>query len=151
MITREIKMEAIAQINLGIPLPDIAANMDIPLPLVQEWSDKEALETKSDNDLVAIAANIHAVRLLERGEIIPKSSDQEELLKIKIEEVALDIVDQISLTVASPDILRAKTLQLCADTVTKLYNSMVAKVTSADGSIRPDGQTISAFKSLMRE
>lgn len=156
MITKELKATAIAKIKCHVPLEEIALELDIPFPLVKEWHAKET-ESESNrtaSDLVNTAAKVHAVQVLTRElhqQVIPPSNQQEELLKLKIEEVALEIAEQVSLNLATTDVIRAKTLQLCADTVTKLYNSLISKAIAPDGSIRPSDTGLSAFRNVMRD
>lgn len=144
MITKEIKMTALAKLKCQVPPEEIAEELDIPLPLIKEWAN-----TIEGNDLIQLHANVHAVTKLANGEIT--RSNNEEFLRLKIEEVAIDIVEQVQLVTTGGDVVRAKALQLCADTVTKLYNSLINNITNADGSLKPNGQEISAFKSLMKD
>lgn len=147
MITEAIKNKAIFRLRDRETAEDIAKDMELPLPLVLEWESK--LDQK---DLTQLQSNIHAVQTFANGDILLPSSGQEELLRLKIEEIAIEIVDQVSLTVSTPDIMRAKTLQLCADTVTKLYDSLINKKTGGSGEpVKPNGRAITAFQSIMKE
>lgn len=147
MITKELKSTAIAQLKCRVSPDQVALNLDVPLPLVREWFD-----TISEDDLTGLKANVHAVQSLANGtDVIGNSAQNEELLKTKIEQIAGEIVDQVGLTVTTGDVVRAKTLQLCADTVTKLYSTIVNKDKAPQGDVRPNGQTISAFKSIMKD
>jgi hypothetical protein len=146
MITETVKSTAIAKIKCQVPYPEIAEELDIPELLVKEWADK--LE---GNDLVHMQANIHALERMSRQTLIEPSSNMEELLKTKIEEVAVNIVNEVDMVVATADPIRAKTLQLCADTITKLYTTIVTKVIAAPGVEKPNGSEISVFKNIMRD
>ena len=148
MITEAIKNKAIFRLRDRETAEDIAKDMELPLPLVKEWESK--LDAK---DLTHLQSNIHAIETFGKQEIFaPGQTGNEEMLRTKIEEVAMEIVDQVNLTVSTPDIMRAKTLQLCADTITKLYDSLINKKTGPAGEpIKPNGRAITAFQSIMKE
>lgn len=145
MITPSLKATAIARIKCLEPLANIAQELDIPLAVMQELY--RGMDT---NDLIRLEANTFAVQQLAECEILPSSPNQEKLLQKKIEDVAIEIVDEVSLCVTTADPIRAKTLQLCADTISKLYITLIAKSTDI-GPISPNGKTIDAFKSIMKD
>ncbi len=147
MITEATKNKAIFRLRDRETAEDIAKDMELPLPLVKEWESN--LDAK---DLTRLQSNVHAIETFSKGDILLPSSGQEEILRLKIEEVAIEIVDQVNLTVSTPDIMRAKTLQLCADTITKLYDSLINKKSGPAGEpVKPNGRAITAFQSIMKE
>ena len=146
MITPSLKATAIARIKCSEPLEEIARELDIPLAVV-----KELYNGLDNNDLIRLEANVFALGKLTNGDIIPPSDKNEQMLKMKIEEVAIDIVDEVGLCVTTADPIRAKTLQLCADTVSKLYTTLISKLPAGEGGVSPNGKTIEAFKSIMKD
>ena len=151
MITKELKAMAMGQIKMHVPLNEIAVNLDIPLPLIQEWYTQYKGTGRSEGDLTQVAANIYALNKLSNSEVIASSENTTQILQVKCETVALDIVDQISLCIVTDDLVRARTLQICADAVTKLYNSMISKSVAPDGSMKPSTKSVTIFQQMMSD
>jgi hypothetical protein len=122
MITTKIKANAIALLKLGNTVQEVSEELDIPYMLVKEW--ESALDIR---DLTSLQANANALTMLVEGEVMNSSEDNINLLKTKIEEAALKIVDAVSKEVKYPDMIQAKALNLLADTCSKLYNTVINK------------------------
>jgi hypothetical protein len=141
MIKETVKAKAIAQIKRSIPLDQIAEELSLPVMLLEDWAKLEG------KDLVAMEANLHAVEtILNRQEVVEQ--DTVEILKTKLEEAALEVTKDIPM--AMGDVVYAKSLQLCADTISKLYVHIVNKGIPADtGIMNLNGD--SAFAQLQRD
>lgn len=142
MITEPIKAKAIALIKHQTSLDEIAEQLELPIMLVREWAKLEG------KDLVALEANIHAVENVLQGEVLEQ--DKIQLLKDKLEDAAIEVTKDINMALGDP--LYAKSLQLCADTIAKLYVSIVKKDTPSDNPnniFSPTGLT--AFQAVMRD
>lgn len=123
MITDSLKAKAIAQLKLGYPYRDVANQFELPEALVKSW-----FNSLDVNDLTSLAANIHAIGVVSDSKVTPGNVD---VLRDKIEKVAIKVIDQAEVYVAYPDIVQAKALNLLADTCAKLYLSIVSKAGSA--------------------
>lgn len=148
MITEEVKTQAIARLRRGFDPTLISEELGLPDRLVREW--QKSLDPHS---LLSLEANLHAADELANGRIVLNGdiiTNSEELLRTKLETVAVEIVDQTALVVTTGDIVRAKTLQLCADTVSKLYQTFITKgIASPNNPRSPTG--MSAFQRLMKD
>lgn len=143
MISEPTKARALALMKHQVPLEEISEELELPLMLVRDWHKQ-----MSGKDLVALEANIHAVEHVLQGEVLEK--DKIEILKDKLEDAAIEVTKDISMAMGDP--MYAKSLQLCADTIAKLYVSIVKKDTPTEGSnniFNPNGLT--AFQSVMRD
>lgn len=143
MITKERKAQALARIKALDPLEQIAEDMDLPLALLREWEGD-----MSDDDLVTVKANTNAVARVLSGEIVEGS---ESLLKQRLEEAAVEIAIQAHRVAGSGDILSAKTIDLCANAVTKLYASLIQKVGPDNPMFTPSATTRTLFQTQMRD
>lgn len=147
MISQDVKITAIARLKCNIPVEDVANEFNIPERLVQEW--KESLP---EDALTKIEANTYAISKVASGEILMEPERAEEILRAKITETAIDIVSEVSSTAYASDIVKAKTLQICANTIAMLHTSLLAKVaTSGNNDILPSDRGLDIFKSLMRD
>jgi len=143
MITSDTKNLVIARLKMAIPLEEISAELEIPLPLIKEW------ESKLDpNDLVQLKANVHAVNNLSQDVMISSTESNEKLLQAKLEECAIQIAGEIVRTGAE-EVVVAKTLQLLADTTSKLYNTFINK--GPNHGLNEGGNAMSLFDSLRRD
>ena len=143
MISNQLKAQAIARIRHNVPLEDIAHELDIPLMLIKEWSS-----TLNVKDLVAIESNVYAVQtLLDKD----PSAENEARLKSKLEEVAFDIAEETSKAVGYGDPVLSKSLQLCADTVSKLYTVFIAKNNGPAPLEQPSSTGLSLFQNMLRD
>lgn len=148
MITEDIKAQCIAKLARGFSPEDISEEMGVPTKLLKEWKS-----TLAPNQMISLHANLHAAAEMAAGNIeILEPNKKEQLLKDKLETVAVEIIEQTSLAVSTGDIVRAKTLQLCADVTTKLYATFITKGQGIPqgGGYNP-GQGGSAFQRLMKD
>lgn len=143
MITDKLKANAIALLKLGDSVRQVSEELEIPYMLVKEWA--EALDVR---DLTALQANAHALAtVMNKPTIIEPSEQNKEMLKAKIEKVALDIVDHVELIVHLGDPIQSKALQLLADTCSKLYLNIVNEGSPA----APQSPTSTIFEQLSRD
>lgn len=145
MITEKTKANAIALLKLGDTPEQVSESLELPLMLVREW-----FADISPKDLTKLEANANALTRVVEGQILNSSETNAELLKVKIEETALEIVDQVSKAVPFGDVVQARSLQLLADTCSKLYNTVINKgqlVTPAN----PAQQALSMFEQMSRD
>lgn len=139
MITDNIKAKAIAQLKLGYPYRDVANQFELPEMLVKDW-----FNSLDEKDLTSLAANTYALGAICSGGITKNNVD---ILKDKIEKVAIKIIDQVEIYTPYPDIVQAKALNLLADTCSKLYTSIISKTTTA----LPENRTMSLLEQLGKE
>lgn len=143
MVSEMEKASAISRLQLGDTPLAISADLGLPTKLVEEWK-----ENLSPTDLIKLEANTNALaRVVTPTAIANTSQDNIERLRTKIEEAAIEIIDQVSLTAFCPDPIRAKSLQLLANTCSSLYTTLV------NGGVAPQsGDTnISLFQQLSRD
>lgn len=143
MITKERKAQALARIKALDSLELIAEEMALPLTLLKEWE-----ANMSDDDLVTVKANTNAVARVLAGEIVEGS---EQLLKQRLEEAAVEVAIQAHRVAGSGDIIAAKTVDLCASAITKLYASLIQKAGSDNPIFTPSATGRSLFQSQMRD
>lgn len=142
MITEETKAKAIAKIKHRVPPQEIADEFDIPLKLINEWTTKFGI-----TDLVAVESNIHAVEtIITSGELVPENEDK---LKTVLEETAIDIAKNAAIPSLNGDMAHAKAVQLCADAVMKLYNTIIMK--GGTGEPTTPNVNNSTFGRLMKD
>ena len=143
MITDKLKANAIALLKLGDSVRQVSEELEIPYMLVKEWA--EALDVR---DLTALQANARALAtVMNKQTVIEPSEQNKEILKAKIEKVALDIVDHVELIVHLGDPIQSKALQLLADTCSKLYLNIVNEGSPA----APQSPTSTIFEQLSRD
>ena len=143
MITDKLKANAIALLKLGDSVRQVSEELEIPYMLVKEWAD--ALDV---HDLTALQANARALAtVMNKQTVIEPSEQNKEILKAKIEKVALDIVDHVELIVHLGDPIQSKALQLLADTCSKLYLNIVNEGSPA----APQSPTSTIFEQLSRD
>lgn len=121
MVSNLEKATAISRLKLGDCPLAISSDLGLPTMLVREWQDDLGID-----DLVKLQANTHALSRVSALNITP-GSNLVGSLKVKIEEVAIEIVDQVSLSVMCAEPSRAKALQLLANTCATLYTTIVNK------------------------
>jgi hypothetical protein len=146
MITEKTKANAISLLKLGDTPEQVSSELELPYMLVREWYEK--LDGK---DLTMLSANTNALSKLANSEVLMSSEDNAEILKIKIEETAIKIMDKVSDTVHFPDVIQAKALHLLADTCSKLYNTVINKGKSPEGPQSAAMQSLSMFEQLSRD
>lgn len=149
MITEKVKATAIAKLKHKIPPETIAAQLDIPVKLVKDWAG-----SLNGNDMMAIESNIHAVQVLTdknavaNGEIVPLNED---VLRETLELTAIDLAKAATMPGTSADIVHAKSIQACADAITKLYQTFILKGATGEPSKPNDGQGQTLFQQLMKD
>ena len=121
MVSNMQKATAISRLKLGDSPLELSADLGLPTMLVREW--QENLDIK---DLVSLQATTHAISRVANSSTTLKE-DCVATLQSKIERVAIEIVEQVSLSVVIPEPSRAKALQLLANTCATLYNTIVNK------------------------
>lgn len=143
MVSEIDKAASIARLQFGDSPLQISADLGLPTKLVEEWR-----ENLSSQDLLKIEANATAVARI--SEVIPpgiEGNDVINRLKNKIEETAVEIVEQVSIAVVCPDPMRAKTLQLLANTCSSLYTTIVNK----DVSPQSGDTNVTLFQQLSKD
>lgn len=142
MISDREKAMAITRLQFGDDPLTISADLGIPTKLVEEWKENLSL-----SDLTKIEANATALSRV----ITPSNQtiveNNIEVLKTKIEETAIEIVEQVSLTVCCPDPLRAKGLQILANTCASLYTTLINK----DAMSQTGDTNITLFQQLSKD
>lgn len=141
MITDATKAKAIAAILRQVPHEDIAEELEIPVVLVREWANLQG------KNLVTMEANLLAADRVLKGEVL--EANQVDILKQKLEQAAIDVTNEVPAAIGDP--MYAKSLQLCADTITKLYQVIVCRGDVNPNNMPLSGNGISAFQSIMRD
>lgn len=130
MITDRTKANAIALLKLGDSPTKISEDLELPLMLIREWAEAAGLDTMID-----MQANTNALERIINQELIPPTDDNIAMLKTKIEETAIKIVDAVSnQTNGYADLPTAKALSLLANTCTSIYTTIINK-----GNVAPPG------------
>lgn len=135
MITDKLKANAIALMKMGDTPRKVSEDLELPYMLCKQWAEELGL-----NDLTAIEARAIGLAKALDGEIMNSSQQNVEILKAKIEETAIHIIDKAREYVHFPDLPSAKALELLSNTCTKLYLTIVSKQTVNDQT--PQGMTL---------
>lgn len=144
MITRQMKAQAIAMLQRNIHPRDISADLGISINLVQEWQ-----RNLGDTSLIAIEANVAAIKDIAKGTVAGVSPDE---LKEALEETALSIAKEAALPGLNGDVVKAKALQLCAIAVSTLYTTIVLRNTSSlDKPGVPNANGLTMFQRSMKD
>ena len=150
MITEKTKAVAVAKLRQRVPAQVIADEMELPLKLIEDWQGD-----LSPNDTVRAEANLIAVQQISQrvstGELVEEAN--EAVLKNVLEETAIDIAKQSSIPGISGDMVHAKAIQLCADAVVKLYQTIILKGGNGpqDSGKRPNSQVLDVFENMMKD
>lgn len=151
MITKEVKSRAIALLKHSQAPEDIAEELGLPVKLVEEW------ESNLDgNDLMAIESELFAIDKLANGvELVPMNVDK---LKNAIEGTALNITAAMDVAMKSNvlttgDVHHAKSLEVMANGLVKMYHTIVMKggAIEHDPQDQPSGNSLSVFENMMRD
>lgn len=145
MITDKTKANAISLLKLGDTPEKVSRDLELPLMLVREWH-----ESIGGNDLTSLNANVNAISRVIEGELIPSTNENVEMLRLKIEQTALEIVDHVSKAVPYGDVVQAKSLNLLADTCSKLYNTVINKG-QATAPQTPGAAALSMLEDLRKD
>ena len=144
MISDKLKAQAIAQLRSGYEVFTVVKDLEIPESLVEDWYN-----TLDANNLVALEAVAIAVQRVENGEVMPGN---DEVLKETLEQTAIGLVKQVAVLGGWGDMAAVKSIQLCADAVTKMYTTMVFKNSSSIDIVNPGASTgLGAFTSKMKD
>lgn len=136
MITPKLKANAIALLEMGDSPRKVSEDLEVPYMLVMEWAESANLQS-----LTRLQANAVALSRVMESEVV-NSGENVEILKTKIEETAIAIVDKTRLMaeVPYPDLQQSKALELLANTCSKLYLTIVSK--SPNPEINKNGMTL---------
>lgn len=142
MINDNLKTQAKLMLQRGIPIDEIADELDLPEKLVKEWQSK--LDPK---DLTVLQSNVMAMGQVLKGELVPINEDK---IRNELEKAAIEIASQSYKTAGTGDVVHAKSLQLLSDTVSKMYQTFILKGGAGNPSgAAPAGGTM--FEQLMRD
>lgn len=122
MITDKLKAQAIALLKNGESIEKVSGDLVIPYKLVEEWYD--GLDIK---DLTKLQAHTYAMTKVLNGEVIPKEDVNKDLLKVQIEETAIEIVKEAKANIHTGDLVQSKSLQALATTCSTLYKSIIGE------------------------
>lgn len=124
MITPKVKAQALAQLRRNVSIEDVAEELDVPEKLVKEWAGSIGL-----NDLVVMDANMHALSQVIEGKVMNEVSD-DMILKF-LKDAGFEIAKETFRSCNNGDPIHAKSLQLYADVLQKLYATFILKGGSA--------------------
>lgn len=146
MITEKEKAAAIAQIKMGLDEEEIADTLCIPLYLIKEWKKSIGYNEMVKIEAIAVAAN-HIMS----GELVPEMEDK---LMNALEQAALDIANCAANPAKYGDVIQAKAVQLCANAVTQLYQTLILKnnpASAAQNNKSNSLQTLIAFQDQLKD
>lgn len=146
MIDKNVKALATAKMRLSYPIEDIAEELEIPLALVKQWHRE-----LNPNDLTALNANTIAIGKVLSGEVLDDNSVEK--LESKLVEAAIEISDQAMSAATSGDVVFAKSVELAANAVSKLYTSIIAIRLDANKpkTFTPSDQSVTLFQKFMKD
>jgi len=143
MISEQTKAAVIARLKVGENLDSLADEFEVPSIIIQDWvKDTKGLT------LIKAEAQTFALEQVMSGVLVDEVD--EEQLKKKLEEAAESIADEIKGAVRCQDVAVSKSLELCANTISKLYATFVLK----GGLISPDAANPtqnSLFQTLLKD
>lgn len=122
MITDKEKSTALALLKSGDSPENVSEVLQLPYMLVRDWAD--AMDVK---DLTKLQANALALNKVIKGELLPNTAANKEMLRLKIEETAIDIVEAVKTNINSGDIIQSRSLQLLANTCSQLYKTILGE------------------------
>lgn len=144
MITEKIKANAIALMKMGDTPEKVAEDLELPQRLVREW-----YEQLDKSALVALQANVIAAERVLTGVVISGDTAKIEKLRDKIEDTAIEIIDEAKRIIPFGDIQAAKALHLLSDTCAKLYGAVINKgQTNVNLSNNPVSNAQALFQEL---
>lgn len=143
MITKEKKAQAIARLKMLDEPAVIAEEMGIPLPLLIEWENN-----LDPNDIMAMQSHTTALAKVLTGEVVEGS---EKILLQRLNEAAVEIATQAHRCAGGGDIMIAKSIDLCANAVAKLYEVFISKGQTQNPTFVPSAQTKSLFQNQMKD
>lgn len=126
MIPEKLKAEALSLLSMGRTPEEVSEQFELPLMLVREWKSK-----LTGSDLVRLSANTHAMKTIMEGEVVTKKVSTQQIQDL-LEETAYNIAEEANDVIKYPDLVKAKTLHMMADTVSKLYQTIINKNQTQD-------------------
>lgn len=127
MITDSIKAKAIALLQSSETARDVSEILAIPYMLVKEWESKLDL-----SDLTTLEANTNALEKVIIGEILSNTEKNKEMLRSKVEETAIKIVEAANENIYSADVIQSRSLQLLGNTISTLYKTILGENKTED-------------------
>ncbi len=148
MITKETKARAIALLKHNYSPLAISEEMDIPIKLLEEWASK-----LDGNDLTTLESNCYAVEKLALGDITTMKPINPEILRIAVEDTALDITKAMGNVMRNGDVQHAKALELMSTSLVKIYHTIVMKgnAIEEDNGDRASNKCLAVFESMMKD
>lgn len=122
---KRTKSAALARLKSGVPAEDVAAELHLPLALVEEW--EESISTHQY--AVSQATNMMPEKLV-TSLVHKANADDVDLqdVKVNMEKAANKIVKEVlDNSLIAFDIERARTLQLLSGSIAGLYNAIFNK------------------------
>lgn len=119
------KAKALGMLKHGAPAEDVAAELLLPLALVEEWEN--SMTQKDRVKAVSEQVGPGIVAKMITGEVVSGNLPLEEL-ESKLQQAALKLTQEvIDNSIISFDLERARTMQLLGATMATLYNSFFNK------------------------
>lgn len=143
MITRDIKNTAISLLTMGNPVDTVADELDLPEALVNEWAG-----SLKDKDVQMIKATNNAINVLGRDIEDPEAQPR---IRRSLEDVAELLIIKLNDAVLANDLVLARTINICADSVSKLHSCFVAKASPDSQGKLADINNVTTFQNLLRD
>lgn len=122
---KKLKASAIMRLKHRVPPEEVAIELNLPLALVEEWS--EGLDTKDYASANSQGIANRQVIQLVTAEVVQNETTLEDV-KTNIEKAAYKIAKEVcDVSLISFDLERAKTLQLLSGSLASLYNALFNK------------------------
>lgn len=146
MISEQTKASAIAMLHRQVDSKLIADDLDIPEALVKEWQRK-----LTPDDIIAVRSHVQILQATTTGELVPLDEDR---LKVELEKAALEIARKSYANAGYSDVVVAKSLQLLAEGVSKIYATFILKGSPGGNNSnnqQPSAGAITMFESVMKD
>jgi hypothetical protein len=122
---KRLKGAAIARLKHRVPVEDVAAELQLPIPLVREW--QESMDSKDYHVAEAEIMGPKQLQLMVASKVADGEVTLQEV-KTSIESAALKLAQEVaSNNIIGFDIERARTVNLLSGAMATLYNALFNK------------------------
>lgn len=144
MITPELKSKALGLLSIGIGINEVAGELDLPIALVDEWS-----QNIPDTVITKAQAITGAIELIAKSDYVEDLRPQ---IKTALQRTALEVIEKINFAVYTNDLLAAQITKQASDSIAKLYVAMVGDDKTLDlPTVEIDSNQVRAFSTLTRD
>lgn len=140
IISQSTKAKAKALLQRRKPIEHVADELGLPIPLIREWAKQFGFD-----DLAVIQSNTAALEDITHGQCLPIDN---KTLEAELQNTALEIAKYASHPCEYGDVIQAKAINLCADSITKMYNTFILKNGQGNGE---NDANADIFQSLLKD